>query len=308
MGPRAAALACLILALHACPAAAAITVDGTLDDAYGAALVTQTTQTGLITAGSDGDNTFGQLLLANGSELDAGYGVISDGVLHLFLAGNLAIQPNPIDPGTFGNYLLVFLDVAEGGMDPLQNLGPSWDIWAYLNGLRFDSGFAPDQAFWMLGNTLAVPPGVRVLQNDLTVAAPTAVFLGGTPPGAPGTLSGGTNPYGVQATIDNRNVAGVTFGCGASSGAGVTTGTEWAIPLAAIGDPTGCIKVCAIVTSKTGSVSNQALGPVPAGTCPPGAASGVDLSAIAGDQYFTVCPGSVPVKPGTWGALKGAYR
>jgi hypothetical protein len=310
MRPRLAALVLVGLLLLAAPSRAAIAVDGTLDAGYGAALVTQTTQTGQTSFGIVGDNTLGELLNANGSELDAGYGVITDGVLRLFLAGNLAIQPNPVEAGTLEEFLLLFVDVGPGGLHQLAGL-PVWYVsWlGAADGLSFDAGFDADYGFDIIGSTLALPPNLHAEGVDLTGSAPfTPVYMGASLPGGPGTLTGGTNPHGVEMTLDNRNTGGVTFGCGAASGAGVTTGIEWAIPLAAIGDPTGCVKVCALVINKVKAVSNQMLGPAPAGTCPLGVASGVDLSALAGDQFFTVCPGSVPVNAGTWGALKATYR
>ena len=78
----------------------------------------------------------------------------------------------------------------------------------------------------------------------------------------------------------------------------------------AIGSPTSCIKVCTFVSNDGGSmVLNQVLGPLPPGTCDLGAASGVDFSAIAGSQYFTVCSQiAVPARAASWGRLKLVYR
>src|ERR1017187_2700283 len=59
------------------------TIDGVLDAQYGSAIVTQQLNT------STSDNTEGLIDRANGTELDAAYGTISNGVLYLFLAGNL---------------------------------------------------------------------------------------------------------------------------------------------------------------------------------------------------------------------------
>lgn len=59
------------------------------------------------------------------------------------------------------------------------------------------------------------------------------------------------------ATIANRNFAGVGFDCNAASGAGVTTGTEWAIPLPALGSPTGCIRVTAVPRSAQGAFARS---------------------------------------------------
>ncbi|MFM8817743.1 MAG: dockerin type I domain-containing protein, partial [Phycisphaerales bacterium] len=79
-----------------------------------------------------------------------------------------------------------------------------------------------------------------------------------------------------------------------SSGAGVRTGVEFRLSLAALGwngyDP---IKVCAFVSGGGfGFVSNQVLGPLPVGTQNLGEPRVLDLSAIPGLQHFTV--------PNTW--------
>jgi hypothetical protein len=98
-------------------------------------------------------------------------------------------------------------------------------------------------------------------------------------------------------TVDNRNVAGVTLGCDASSGAVVTNGIEWAIPLATIGNPTGCVKVTAIVDINQALFWYQAIGPLPPGTCGYSDVSTVNFASVAGDQFFTVClgPTGVPI-------------
>ncbi len=136
------------------------------------------------------------------------------------------------------------------------------------------------------------------------------MFLGsGNNPGAPGTLSGGTNPFGIQATIDNSNTGGVPAGCLAGTGGGVGTGVELAIPLAAIGNPGDCLTVSAIAFNPaTSTTNNQVLGPVPPGTCSLGAPSAVNLASIPGDQFFSFCPGATPVRRSTWGWVKAVYR
>ncbi len=61
----------------------------------------------------------------------------------------------------------------------------------------------------------------------------------------------------------NSNTVGVTAGNGSSSGAGVTTGFEMAIPLASLGNPTCSLRAVAfIANSSNSSVSNQVLPPV----------------------------------------------
>src|SRR5512141_2301870 len=74
--------------------AGAVNVDGQLDPGYGSALAAQTTQTGLGSGQITGDNSDGDLNLANGSELDVAYGFIAGDTLHLFLAGNVANRLN----------------------------------------------------------------------------------------------------------------------------------------------------------------------------------------------------------------------
>jgi hypothetical protein len=293
-------------------ASAAPIVDGTLDADHGAALATQTTQTSL------GDASQGLVDFAFGSELDAAYGVISDGVLHLFLSGNLMFQERGMEPGFRSDEIDVYVDSEAGGQNVLRADNPAvGGMYHPLNtraGLRFDADFAPDHWFngWLYsaGSNLGAPYAFRLYSASLPADRGGAGgFLGQSSPGGPGTLTGGTNPDGIGAAIDNRNVAGVGAGCDAASGDGVTTGIELAIPLAAIGNPTGCVGVCVIAVSYwDGSISNQVLGPLPAGTCAPGAPATVDFSGVAGDQFFTVCPENVPARASSWGSVKILYR
>ena len=180
-----------------------------------------------------------------------------------------------------------------------------------MAGLTFDAGFEPD--YWLACRGYLenyYDPGKPVhavrLAGRVAHGLGSGYLLGTTGAGGPGTLSGG--PDGLQVTIDNRNTAGVTSGCGASSGAGVTTGVEWAIPLAAIGVPTGCVGVCALVaTSAAYTFLPQVLGPLPAGTCALGAPSAVDFDDFAGDQFFTVRGEDAPARTSSWGQLKSLY-
>jgi len=293
----------LLLLLAAPPAAhAAIVIDGQLDPDYGAPAVVQTVQTNLVSGGLiPGDNTLGDLNFASGSELDAVHAVVSDGVLHLFFTGNLALRLTMQQNDTRGHVLDVFVDCAPGGQNQLVGLGAGNP----LNGMTFDAGFEADYWFELRGegNQFAIDwrAGEGVIDGP---GSGTFTDLGVGTAGGPGTLTGGTNPNGVLVTIDNRNVAGVTLGCGGSSGAGVTRGIEWAIPLAAIGSPAGCFRMTAIVrdgNTTTSPVSNSVLAPLPVGTCPPGAAQFVNFASFAGDQTFQVCTGTLDVPPPTPG-------
>lgn len=286
-----AALAAVHLA--SAPVAGAVAVDGTLDPEYGPALVTQSIQTGLNAGQITGDNNRGELDFANGSELDGGYAFVADDTLHLFLAGNLALALNANQNGTIRHVLEIFLDTAPGGQGALSSIG-SGDP---MNGLIFDAGFEADYRLQLEGDGNGfLGPRLWTARFEAlpTGGGGSLVTLGSGSAGGPGTLAGGTNPAGIMATMDNRNVGGVPFGCDAASGEGVTTGVEWAIPLAAIGNPEGCVRLTAMVRSGS-SLSNQVLGAMPVGTCPPGSAATMNFTNFAGDQFFTVCPGATDV-------------
>jgi hypothetical protein len=299
-----ALVADLVLIAFAASPSLAVTIDGQLDAEYGPALVTQTTQT------SYQNTTLGQVGMANGSELDGAYGLISGGVLYLFIAGNLMYEPGGELMGHF-HMLDLFIDSQPDGQNVLGNANPVIDYNTDLNimaGLTFDSGFGAD--YWLSAGSLYFNVPLRVYGADLpTAGGGSGRYLGTSTPGGPGTLSFGTNPAGILATIDNRNIAGVTAGCGAASGAGVTTGVEWAIPLPAIGNPVGCVRVCAFVSdSYHSSLSNQVLGPVPPGTCSLGASGGVNFANIPADQFLTICPTTTQARAITWGSLKTIYH
>jgi hypothetical protein len=301
--------ACAALALLVCiaPASPAITLDGRLDPEYGAPIVVQTSQTWLP------DATAGRVAATNGGELDAAYAYIGYNTLHLFIAGNLWCEGNPVDPGTRYSALHVYIDTHAGGQNTLSGF-PGYYFVGPSNGLTFDSGYAP--GFWFGCAGLLEDPYVPTSAYTLyafasslpTSTGGTVIPLGTTGAGGPGTLAGGTNPHGIQVAVDNSNVGGVTYGCDASSGYGVTTGIEWAIPLAALGDPVDCLDVSVLLTWYGTGLTNQVLGPLPSGTCIGGPGTGVNFAAIAGNQFFTVCPASVPVRTSTWGAIKSMHH
>ncbi len=264
----------------------AITLDGTADSNYGSALSTQTCETGF------GDATNGNVgCPTSGSELDQAFGVIRDGVLYLTLAGNL--QDN-------NNKLLIFFDSTAGaGQNVLRgDNGSTSDLGRLgLNGgdlnnggpgLTFDSSFSPDYCIGVnLGNA-----GCTLFVDSYTLptsAAGVKTFRGSnTTPGGTGTLSGGTNPNGVRATINNSNTAGVTNASAAGAGS-VVKGVELAIPLAEIGAPTGAVSVSAMIAgSNYQGLSNQVLGPLPAGSTNFNDGSYRNFSTVAGNQFFTV--------------------
>jgi hypothetical protein len=306
MRPSRALFATLGLMTLAALPAPAVTMDGRLDPDYLAPLAVQTSQTNLP------DATAGRIGATNGSELDAAYAYVDGNVLRVFIAGNLWCEGNPVDYGLHFSTLHLFVDTGHGGQNTVG--GFSFNYLTPPNGLTFDAGFTPGWWFGCTGSLANYydPTSTYTLYAWSTTLPPPAggdvVPLGSTGAGGPGTLVGGTNPGGVQLAIDNSNVAGVSYGCAASSGAGVTTGIEWAIPLSAIGNPGECFRLSAVLTWGGSYMTDQVLGPVPPGTCTYGPASGVNFAALAGNQYFTVCPAGVPVRTSTWGALKSVYR
>ena len=284
----------------------AVTVDGQLDADYGLALSTQTTQTQY-------DDNLGLVDGSNGSELDEAYGFVANGTLYLFITGNVYENWLPPELGTAHQVLSIFFDTGPGGQSPLRADNPPLEGLSVLPGLKFDADFTPDYFVgfnpggWPLGPFYTVV-GYATLPAG---GGATGYVVGNGAAGAPGTLTGGTNPFGILASINNQNGAGVGTGCGAASGAGVRTGVELAIPLAALGNPTGCIKACAMISYpgySAHALSNQILGPVPPGTCELGDPMKTDLSTLPGNQYFTICPQATPSHDLSWGKVKTLYR
>jgi len=279
-------LAALAAVAGVAPSAFAVSVDGTLDPIYGPPEIVQTLQTGLSAGQIVGDSNRGELAFANGSELDAAYGWVDGDTLRLFLGGNLALVLNQNQNGTIRHVLDVFIDHRLGGQNVLSGLGAG----VVVNGLTFDAGFAADAWFELEGddNGFSGPREWTVRMATITAMGGTVTTLGSAPAGGSGPPVSGMNPHGVKVALDNRNTAGVTFGCGAASGAGVTTGIEWAIPIAAIGEPQSCFWITAFIRTAS-NLTNQVLAPLPEGTCPPGPVSSVNFASFAGDQAFSVC-------------------
>lgn len=280
--------AMLVILLSAGPAAAVV-IDGHLESEYGPPWITQTTATQF-----DNPSGFSADSVASsfGSELDAAYALVSGGVLYLFLPGNLKSFLGELP---HQDQLHVFIDCQPGGQNVLRGDNADVGFFSYstlnaLAGLTFDAGFSPD--YWFACTVDETSPPVRAAYARLLdTGGGEGYILGSAAAGGPGTLSGGTNPYGVLVTVDNSNSSGVTAGCGPSSGAGATKGIEWAIPLEAIGRPEGAIKLCCIIGDAYGSngyLWNQVLGPVPPGSCALGDAANVNFASLAGDQFFTV--------------------
>ena len=285
----------LLLSSLAATVVQAITIDGVAEGAYGAAVSTQTTQTGF------GDSGLGQIDYANGSEIDGAYALVYGGVLYVTITGNLESNFNKLE---------LFIDSKAGGQNQLLGSNPNVDFNGLnrMSELKVDAGFAPDYWFSCTGGggpyTLYAN-GAELLPGGGGAGG----YMGQTGAGSNGVLSGGSYNVGVLVTINNLNTGGVNGGCGAASGAGVTTGVEWAIPMSLLGNTTGCLKISAFINGGGHDyLANQVADPLPPGTCNLGEPHVVDFSQIAGNQYFQICDQATPANASSWGHLKSIYR
>ncbi len=274
----------------AAAASAALAIDGSRDVGYCAPLVVQDTSTNF------GNNNLGQVDVANGSELDNASARIDGGVLYLHLAGNLESNFNKLE---------IFFDSVSGGQNRLRGdnvggvnrMGDSGSG----NGLTFDAGFEAD--YWLSVTCGGGPFGLYVdyarLRTDSDPGDGYYVGHGlAANQTAGGLLDGGNNPFGILCTLNNSNTAGVSGGAGigdSTAAALVTTGVEWAIPLAALGDPAGDVRICAFINGQQHDfVSNQVLGGIFALVGDNlGEPRNVNFANIGFDQFFTV-PASAP--------------
>jgi len=281
------------------------TIDGVADPAYGPALAIQDTETGF------GDSNLGQVDFANGSELDGAFGLLTGGALYLVFAGNLESNFNKleifIDSKPGGENRLLMTNSNQGGFLRMADDGSG-------NGLTFETGFDAD--YWVSPTGGGTPYALYVDYVEIGTGA--GYYLGQGQAGGVGggVLVGGNAPsgggsLGVLASIDNSTTAGVLAGgCppAAGNGAGVSTGFEVAIPLSAIGDPTGCVNVVAFVNGSSHDYMSNQVMPAATGACNLADPRFVNFNQYTGVQYFTVCPSPTSATHSTWGRVKTIYR
>jgi PEP-CTERM motif len=293
----------LVLGLLALPAAAAPSLDGTLDASYGGVLPVPGNPSGaqqLVETGFGNASPPGSL---GGSELDGAYGQVSGGVLYLMLTGNLENNFNKlevfIDSGLAGGQNQLQADANSGGNNPTN------DGWANkYAGFMFDSGFAANYMLILRDGNFG---GDRFDIDYAVVGGGAGNFLSAS--SVFGASLTGSNaaalPNGIGVAYNNSNALGVGGNSpnAAAAGAGLTatTGIELAIPLAAIGNPSlANVKVSAMINgSNHDYLSNQFLGSL---TPPQGNLGGdgagnftgtvgaINLKQFAGNQYFTLVP------------------
>lgn len=234
-----------------------ITVDGTLDGAYGNALSVQTIATdyGSGTAAS------------GGNQLDAAYGSIQGGNLYLFFAGNTSD----------GNSLHIYLsDGQAGGQSTFNVSGGSYTSTASttLDGSLFSPDFSATQMIDV--NT----SGGTIYANIFDLVAGTGGYAGNVAD-AGGAISG---VYSINVAVDNSSTAGASANV-APGALLVSTGWELAIPVTALNNASS-IKVLADIgadSGGSGSLANQFLAPADVSGYP----QTFDFSSTSG-QYFTV--------------------
>ncbi|MBX3432052.1 MAG: PEP-CTERM sorting domain-containing protein [Pirellulales bacterium] len=149
---RRAAFALATVAVAAVPAAAQITIDGTADAAYGAALSIQNTNTQF------GNNTNPDPIVSSGgSEINQVFAVVANGRLYVTITGNLEANFNKME---------VYIDSKSGGFNTINGASLVTQVDGYCcnlnggdppnlpdpnsgalqrqNGLTFDAGFEAD--------------------------------------------------------------------------------------------------------------------------------------------------------------------
>src|SRR5262245_61403513 len=183
MFQRSSLPAAITVAALGSTAVAAPVIDGTRDAEYGPAKAVQSTGTGF------GNSNLGQTGPANGSELDAGYGIVTGGNLYVFLAGNLETNFNKLE---------IFIDSIAGGQNKLRGDNPDVDFNGLNrmgddgsgNGLRFDTGFESDFYTTTTGGNNPVEWFANFAQT-LTGGGGTGGFIGGS--GAGNNVLNGNN-------------------------------------------------------------------------------------------------------------------
>ena len=263
----------------AATAQAAINVDGTLDADYGAALATQTVNTGF------GDSTVGDGTSAGGSELDAGYGVVQGGNLYIMLTGNFEANVNRVN---------VFISDGRSGQSTLAV--PATGNMQAMNGSLFSPGFSATLA--MDFNDYA---GTAFVEEYSLVGSPSGGYVGSF--GLTGGIGTGSPGGSIVSGLNNLTAAGVNgsapTAASAAAADAVTTGLEIAIPLSLLGNPTSGIMVLADINGNGDTyLSNQFLPGLPVGSGNVGT-SGFNFGSTSG-EYFTV-----PVPEPTTAALLG---
>ncbi len=246
-----------------------------------------------------------------GSELDAAYAKVNGGRLFLMFTGNQ--EPN-------FNKLEVFIDSTSGGENRLSATpdydffnGSQW-ISTNLQGLTFDAGFAADYHLFARRGGATNPyevdfvnrmgGGSAMIPGAAGSGSAAATSIGSIAAGVLGpNASGSSLSQSLDFAINNSNAAGVMGGSASAdqtAAQAVTTGMEFSIALADIGNPGlgDVIRISAMINNGDHNyLSNQILGGLrsPQGNLGgdgnggfTGTLSGVNFNQFADLQYFQV--------------------
>jgi len=261
--------------------------------------------------------TNGDLFASSGSQLDAAYGVISNGTLYLLISGNMQSDSNA--PVKYDK-LSIFIDTGAPGQNTLANNNFDVDQPSAIRrmsaggdpnncptcpGLTFDTGF--NAAYW-IGLSYGFNPGQSPSNSTLYVNYATLPAGGGGFGNFSGSvLPGQTNTAlanGIQAAMNNVNTSGVDTNLCSTNAASaaqsiaaatVKTGVELAISLNDLGGPNiaGPVRVTAFLsTNDYSQIYDQLLAPGTVSGCVDSFAYGDPLtnnfSTLPGTHNFTV--------------------
>ena len=291
--------------------ALAITVDGTLDPAYGPRLSCRRSKRNSAMRCRQGN--------LGGSELDAAYAKVEDGRLFLMFTGNHEPNFNKLD---------IFIDSVAGGENTLSAT-PDYDFFdpggcggggcwisTNLNGLTFDAGFEADYHLFSRwgGGPSAYEADFVNRQGGGSASVPGSTGVGSAPAGlvSTGSIPAGNVGPNASGTALSQNL---DFAINDNNALGVLGGTAAADPGGGRGrhDRDGilhrsgrhrnpahgdAILISAMINNGDHNfLSNQILGGLPApqgnlggdgGGGFIGDLAGVDFNQFGGDQYFRV--------------------
>ena len=270
----------LVASAVACGVAQAVPViDGTLSIAeYGNPVVVQNNSTGW------GDSTLGLLDFCNGSEMNNMFVAQDTSNLYVGFGGN-------IENGQGGSYnkFVIFIDNQSGGQNVIGSPVGTGDF-GYLSGepndpkfqgFTFEPGFNADFAFNITNGDN------NIFANYFQIGVAAGDWLGQGLHGNGNLINGNNN--GVQATINNSNILGVTD-VSADLAASVRTGAEFKIPFSLIGGNKCDIKVVALMTGGGGFISQQLLPGIGLGGTQLTNPSTVNLGTVPGMQMLWLYP------------------
>ena len=192
---------------------------------------------------------------------------------------------------TDGSAIVVLVRSNAGGQNVLNTLNqnPPPSGLREISGTTLDTGFAPDNLFFMNFYNGAIYADHAILN----AAGATKFYRGsGTTNSGSGLLAGGTNPNGLLVAFDNTNTAGITA-TSAANASTATKGLEMLIPYADLNLPTTAdlrggrtVSLCAAIVRSTGAFANQWLPALPANAVDLGLSP--NLNTVPGAQHVTI--------------------